>query len=402
VPIELQGALEGWVAFGPRADARAYSQQDREDGLMLVSLLSRVLAQHKILSAALAAQNEVRLLNRHGPKMRILGPGAASVESLPVEVREVIGFVRRANKRVDREYGRLRVSAGPLPEPGGFWVIWDDNGASAHSVEKKLEDERYRILHDIGLVLSHELANALLSVSTYFQHVSNNPSEAGSLAVQPVRLQAERDMARLKEIPHILEQLYEMARRRTASVDMKRLVQAVAKEVGGTAEVTEAKAAIWGHEEHLHNALLWMCKEIILSRDAPGSDVNDAKIKLTLQERHREGAAAICLVTIAYPGLRLDQIKVGDEESVDEYPTTPVYLAREIIRYHYGTVHIGQGLDGPEVHIAVKSRGGPESEPENGRAGQTGERPEGDAVANLAQIVVLRESGGSVLRSTEN
>ena len=34
----------------------------------------------------------------------------------------------------------------------------------------------------------------------------------------------------------------------------------------------------------------------------------------------------------------------------------PVYLAREVIRFHYGTVHVGQGLDGPELMIALKSR----------------------------------------------
>ena len=41
---------------------------------------------------------------------------------------------------------------------------------------------------------------------------------------------------------------------------------------------------------------------------------------------------------------------------VDEYPTVPVYLAREVIRFHYGTIHVGQGLDGPELNIALKSR----------------------------------------------
>jgi hypothetical protein len=34
----------------------------------------------------------------------------------------------------------------------------------------------------------------------------------------------------------------------------------------------------------------------------------------------------------------------------------PVYLAREVIRFHYGTVHVGQGIDGPELMIALRSR----------------------------------------------
>jgi hypothetical protein len=63
-------------------------------------------------------------------------------------------------------------------------------------------------------------------------------------------------------------------------------------------------------------------------------------------------------VTIAYKGLRVDQIKVGEPTSTEEYPTVPVYLAREVIRFHSGTVHVGQGIDGPELMIALKSRPG--------------------------------------------
>jgi hypothetical protein len=36
VPLEVHGALEGWVVFGPRADGRPYSAPDRDDALMLV------------------------------------------------------------------------------------------------------------------------------------------------------------------------------------------------------------------------------------------------------------------------------------------------------------------------------------------------------------------------------
>ena len=81
----------------------------------------------------------------------------------------------------------------------------------------------------------------------------------------------------------------------------------------------------------------------------------DAKITLSLQQRRRDDES-ICLVTISYPGLRVDQIKVGEATSTEEYPTVPVYLAREVIRFHFGTVHVGQGLDGPELMITLKSR----------------------------------------------
>jgi hypothetical protein len=112
---------------------------------------------------------------------------------------------------------------------------------------------------------------------------------------------------------------------------------------------------LWGHEKNLHDALLWLCREILETKDTMEPVTREAKITLSLQQRRR-GDESICLVTISYPGLRMDQIKVGEATTTEEYPTVPVYLAREVIRFHYGTIHVGQGLDGPELMIALKSR----------------------------------------------
>jgi hypothetical protein len=146
-----------------------------------------------------------------------------------------------------------------------------------------------------------------------------------------------------------------MSKQPTGRVDMKRVVQSVAKEVGGLANTPELGPVIWGHEKNLHDALLWLCREILDTKEKVESVSRDAKITLSLQLRRRDDES-ICLVTISYPGLRVDQIKVGEATSTEEYPTVPVYLAREVIRFHFGTVHVGQGLDGPELMIALKSR----------------------------------------------
>jgi hypothetical protein len=354
LPLEVHGALGGWVVFGPRADGRPYSQVDREDALLLVSLMARFLGQHKILHAALSAQEDLKLLDRHGPKFRIVQGDETMAESLPVEAREVLGIARSRGQRVEREFGQMRVSAAPIPETKGFWVLWDEFGSTAESVAKKLENERYQILHDLGIIISHELANALFSVSTYFQHIRKIPSEAG--AAHPLLARVDEDMERLKNMPHILGTLYEMSQRPTTQVDMKRVIHAVAKEVDGTADVSESTPVLWGHEDNLRGALVWLCQEIKATRDPMEDGGRDAKLKISLQQRHRDGSDLICLVSIAYPGLRLDQLKVGEAKNVDEYPTVPIYLAREVIRFHYGTIHVGQGLDGPELNVALKSR----------------------------------------------
>jgi hypothetical protein len=353
VPLEVHGALEGWVTFGPRADGRPYTIADRDDSLMLVRLLSRLLGQHKLLKAAVTVQKEVALVKKLGPRFCVIGATGKTDEVLPVEVREVAALAQREGKRVEREFGRVRVTAGPIPGVGGCWVLWDDSAPNAESSAQKREAERHQILHDLGIMISHELANAMFSVSTYFQHLRRQ--RTGDDPAHPLIERVGQDMERMKAMPHLLSTLYEMSKQPTARVDMKRIVQSVAKEVGGVANTPDTPLLIWGHEKNLHDALIWLCREIVVTKDRLEPASRNAKITISLQQRRRD-EESICLVTIAYPGLRVDQIKVGEATTTEEYPTVPVYLAREVIRFHHGTVHVGQGLDGPELMIALKSR----------------------------------------------
>jgi hypothetical protein len=353
VPIEVHGALEGWVVFGPRADGRPYTTSDRDDALMLVHLFSRLLGQHRLLRAAVTVQKDTALMQKFGPRFCIIGAMGKMDEGLPVEVREIAALALTQGKRFEREFGRVRVAAGPISSTGGCWVWWDESSLTAEASAHKREAERHQILHDLGIMISHELANAMFSVSTYFQHLRRQ--RTADDPAHPLIERVGQDMERMKAMPHLLSTLYEMSKQPTGRVDMRRVIQSVAKEIGGLANTPESGPIIWGHEKNLHDALLWLCREILDTKDRVESVVRDAKITLSLQQRRRDDES-ICLVTISYPGLRVEQIKVGEATSTEEYPTVPVYLAREVIRFHYGTVHVGQGLDGPELMIALKSR----------------------------------------------
>ena len=353
VPLEVHGSLEGWVVFGPRADGRSYSGADRDDALMMVRLFSRLLGQHRMLQKAMVVQRNVSLLQKFGPKFCVIGASGKTEETLPVEAREMAAIALREGKRIEREYGTIRVAAGPIPGAGGCWVWWDESAMTAESTAQKREAERHQILNDLGIMISHELANAMFSVSTYFQHLKRQ--RAPEDAVHPLIERVGKDMERMKAMPHLLSTLYEMSKLPTSPVDMKRVVQYVAKESGGTANTPENGPVMWGHEKNVHDALLWLCREILETKDTMEPVTREAKIAISLQQRRR-GDESICLVTISYPGLRMDQIKVGEATTTEEYPTVPVYLAREVIRFHFGTIHVGQGLDGPELMIALKSR----------------------------------------------
>jgi hypothetical protein len=205
VPLEVHGALEGWVVFGPRADGRPYSASDRDDSLMLVRLLSRLLGQHKLLNSAMSVQKEVGLMQRYGPRFCVIGASGKTEEILPVDVREVAALALRDGKRVEREHGRMRISAGPIPGAGGCWVWWDETSVTAESAALKRESERHQILHDLGIMISHELANAMFSVSTYFQHLRRQ--RTADETAHPLIERVTHEMERMKAMPHLLSTL---------------------------------------------------------------------------------------------------------------------------------------------------------------------------------------------------
>jgi hypothetical protein len=133
----------GW-SLAPAATG-AYSMSDRDDALMLVRLLSRLLGQHRQLRAALVGAEggrphaEVRpallrdrRLRKDGRDSSGRGPGDRS------------DGASRGQAGRARAFGRHRVAAGPVPG-GGCWVWWDESALTAESSAQKREAERHQI-----------------------------------------------------------------------------------------------------------------------------------------------------------------------------------------------------------------------------------------------------------------
>ncbi len=214
---------------------------------MLVDLFSKLRGKHLALRAAKAASREVALLHEHGPKFKVLGPSGAADGSLPVEVREMASLALNDGRRVEREFGRIRVAAGPIPGTGQCWVWWDESSLTADASAHKREAERHQILHDLGIMISHELANAMFSVSTYFQHLQRQ--RAPDDPAHPLIERVSKDMERMKDMPQLLSMLFEMSKRPTAPFDLKALVLSVAKDVNGHANTPEVAPVDLGPRE---------------------------------------------------------------------------------------------------------------------------------------------------------
>lgn len=353
VPVELHGSLDGWFAVGPRVDGRPYSAEEVEDAMKLGRLFSRLLEQNAFCRTARLALEELHLLQQHGPKSCVVDGAGVPKQSLPVEARQLVHQARREGRRVEQEFGRLRVAAGPIGATGACWVYWDESELTAASTAGRREAERYEQLNDIGLMLQHELSNAITSAATFVDHRRRLGPDSD--AERRILDAAVRDTDRLKKIPYLFSTLHEMAKEGTSKTVLNVLLQKVGRELGAEVDIPEAPVVIWGHEGALARALDWLCREIVEGASGAFGPERAVPISLTLRQKG-EGEDSVCLITIAYPGLRLEQLRLGEARSLEEFPTVPVFLAREIVRFHRGTIHVGQATNAPELMVALRSR----------------------------------------------
>lgn len=74
---------------------------------------------------------------------------------------------------------RYRVQAGPVPEIQGVWAIWEEAEPEIKRVRTDLERRRRELLSDLGLTLSHEISNPLVALVT-FSHLLRRAAAASA------------------------------------------------------------------------------------------------------------------------------------------------------------------------------------------------------------------------------
>ncbi|MBI5381263.1 MAG: HAMP domain-containing histidine kinase [Opitutae bacterium] len=348
VPIHDNGHLLGMVALGIRDDGQAYDTGDWSRAIFLARLLRQFLIKSAQLARLHHQAEQSSLGTKYLPGTLILGDGENVPRHLPLVVRDLVGRVRRSHEvhRVKPTAEQpFRASAGMIAETGGVWAFWEEASSEVHDAATRARAERLGLFRELALTLSHELGNALVSLSTFRQ----TPPERELPA--PLLDTVKDDVAKLETLAQRLTLMQALEESAPTPVDLRELVQKVGQLRELPVEVGPAPVLLQAAPRLLEFALGALLDTMAENRAHHPSRDTALQLRST-------GAGAELTALLSFKGKHLELEGILPEPQPDSVPNQGrigVFLAKEIIRLHHGEIHAGPGMEGTEILVSLRS-----------------------------------------------
>ncbi|MBM3842395.1 MAG: hypothetical protein FJ397_03865 [Verrucomicrobia bacterium] len=347
VPVHDNGRLLALLVVGVRDDGAPPDTGDRERAVQLARWLRLALARCLAHERLAAAADKATLAEKYLPGSVILGPTEAVPRQLPVLVRELIGQARR-NRAVFRESPRpgqpWRAAAGIVAETGGVWAWWDDATMEVRDAEQVERQRRREVLRDLALTLSHELGNALVSLTTLRQ------AKAERMPPPYLMETIKADVGQLETLNANLAVMQGLHEAEAEAVDIRELAQEVGRALGLRVEAGAEPVVLLANRMLLDFALRAILRTLGENRAELGLKDLSLRVRST-----GAGADLTALLSIKGRLLELEGILPEPEEgAVPNQGRLGVFLAKEILRLHHGEIHAGPGLEGTEILLSLR------------------------------------------------
>jgi len=363
IPLHASGQLLGWMALGPRADGANYRESDKFRAVLHGRLLERCLERSVQLEEAALADAATALRLKYLPGSRVLSRAEIASLDLPVEVRAVASEALHAQKTIlqpARPPHRFRVTAGPAPEIDGVWIQWEESAPEIERIRAEQEQHRRALFKNLGLTLSHELSNPLVSLVTFAQLLTRSqsrpplastlpPMDGAALIASEVSLGTE--VQKLQRLAEHATVLGEIASPVAQSVDLNAVLTELATARGINTRFSEEQLVF-----SIDPTLVRFAFNAIF--EALGANRPDEGTKDLLLTLRTAGTDALrtAIVTIEGKRLELDGIlPLPAPGSTPNEGRLSVFLAREILRLHGGTLQAGPGIKGTDIQISFGS-----------------------------------------------
>ncbi len=371
VPLHTHSQLLGWMALGPRADGSPYRDADKSRAVLLGRLLERCLERSAQLEDLRHAEQTAALRARYLPGARLLTRAAVLANAeLPVEVRAVAGEALALQRHVTqpaRLPHRFRISAGPVPEIDGVWVLWEESAPEIERLRAEQETLRRELFRHLGLTLSHELSNSLVSLVTYSQILARDSApplpgvtpggtEPAPLSVAgienpkaKIQNSVSADVLKLQRLAEHATLLGELASPVAEAVNLNALLSELAAQRGITTRFSEEPLAFSVDPRLLRFAFGAILDAICANRPDEGAK----NLIFTLRASGTD-AARLAVITVEGKKLELDGIlPLPEPGATPNHGRLSVLLAREILRMHGGTLQAGPGMKGTDIQISL-------------------------------------------------
>jgi hypothetical protein len=348
VPVHDNGRLLGLIALGVRDDGRPYNEGDRVRAVLFARLLQHCLSKMTLLRRLNLLADQTTLGAKYLPNTLILGPTENVPSHVPLVVRELIGRVRKTREvcRVAPAAGQpFRAGAGMIAETGGIWACWEEASTELHDAAERERQERRSLIHEITLTLSHEIGNALVSLTTLRQFGREKPPP------EPLVEMTRADVMRLEALNRQLGLMQTLHEVDAAEVDMRDLAKSLGASLSLRVEVGPDPVNLRIARDLVKLGLHALIETIAENRSPNGT--RDLQLQL---RSSGSGASTIALLSVKGKNLELEGIlPEPTEAAVPNQGRLGVFLAKEIIRLHRGEIHAGPGLEGTEILISLRN-----------------------------------------------
>lgn len=348
VPVHDNGRLLGLVALGVRDDGQAYDEADRTRAVFFARLLRHFLAKCSHFTRLHNLADQVSLGAKYLPGTLVLGPGENAPRHVPLVVRDLIGQARRAREicRVAPTVGQpFRASAGIVAETGGVWACWEEASNEVHDAAARQRAGRRGLLRELALTLSHELGNALVSLTTFRQSSADRPLPP------PLLDTVKADVSKLELLNEQFSLMQSMHEVDAAAVDIREVAQKVGASLGLRVEVGPDPVVLNASKKLIEFALRSLVTTVAENRPDHGTRELALKVRST-----GGGPELTALLSLKGKHLELEGILPEPADgSIPNQGRIGVFLAKEILRLHHGEIHAGPGMEGTEILISFRS-----------------------------------------------
>ncbi len=348
VPIHDNGRLLGLIALGVRDDGQPYDESDHHRAVFFARLLRHFLAKSAYLGRLHQLAEQSRVGTKYLPGTLVLGPDETAPRHAPLVVRDLIGQARRSKEvcRILPAVGQpFRACAGLVAETGGAWAYWEEASSEVHDAAARQRSGRRNLLRELALTLSHELGNALVSLTTYRQSSPDQPLPA------PLVETVKGDVTKLEALNRQLGLMQTLHEADAEPTDIRDLARTIGNSLGVRVEVGPDPVMLSVSRKLVDFALRALIGTIAENRGELGLR------ELSLQVRST-GAGDELTALFSIKGRQLELEGILPEPSDGEVPNqgrVGVFLAKEILRLHAGEIHAGPGLEGTEILISLRS-----------------------------------------------
>jgi len=363
IPLHASGQLLGWMALGPRADGAAYRESDKFRAVLHGRLLERCLERSTQIEELQRIETTATLRAKYLPGSRVLSRAEIASLDLPVEVRAVASEALHAGQTIvqpARAPHRFRVTAGPAPEIDGVWVHWEEAAPEIERILAEHEQHRRALFKNLGLTLSHELSNPLVSLVTFSQLLTRSQSRPPLAATLPApdgaallasEVSLATEVQKLQRLAEHAMVLGEIAAPTAESIDLNVLLTELATARGMNTRFSEEQLIFSVDANLVRFAFMAIFDALGANRPDEGT----AGLLLTLRTAGTD-TQRTAIVTIEGKRLELDGILPLPAPGITPNEgRLSVFLAREILRLHGGTLQAGPGIKGTDIQISFGS-----------------------------------------------